>query len=77
MTMDTAAGTMANTKITGTSGNFDINGTGNAYPWDSSVHAYLAPRACSWANLAAALGAGGFNGSALDPSLACGVIPKG
>lgn len=65
-----AAGTVAGITITGTGGDFKVNGNSTANVWDQTASAgagaWLAPRNCTWANLAAAVGAAGFGGNAVD-----------
>ena len=50
--------------ITGTGGDFLVAASAKARAWDEGGGAYTAARACTWANVAATVGAGGFGGSA-------------
>ncbi len=65
-----AAGIVAAITITGTGGDFNLNGNTTASPWDQTASAgagaYLARRNCTWANLAATVATTGFGGFAND-----------
>jgi len=70
--------------VTGTSGDFAFLGPNGvlaavARAWDDSVGAYTeaggpATRTCTWANFAAAIGAGGFNFQAHNPATNAQII---
>lgn len=59
--------TVASTKtITGAGGDFQLATQTTGRAWDEGAGAYTTARACSWANLTALIGGGGFSGNAHD-----------
>jgi len=64
------AGIVASLTVTGTGGDFRLNGKTTSNVWDQTANAgagaWLVPRNCTWANLAAAIGAAGLGGFAND-----------
>ena len=65
-----AAAIIANLTITGVGGDFRLNNKTTGNVWDQTANAgagdFLAPRACTWANLAASVATTGFGGFAQD-----------
>lgn len=59
--------------VTGTSGDFDINGSFSVTPWDPTTRAFLAAITTTWANLNASVGAGGFGSQVADPKNGIGI----
>ncbi len=64
-----SATAQTNSTLTGTSGNILIAGAATANAWDTGTSTFIAPaRAASWANLVAAVGAGGFDNNMVSPA---------
>jgi hypothetical protein len=53
--------------VTGAAGDFLLGGSNSVRPFNNATGAYVAPVACSWANLAVAVPSG-FGGDAMNPT---------
>ena len=68
--LEYTSGVVAGLTVTGTGGDFRLNNKTTANVWDQTANAgagaFLAPRATTWANLAATVATTGFGGFAQD-----------
>lgn len=60
--------------VTGTSGDFQMNGSTTACAWNPQGNFWTSGINCTWANLAAAISAGGFGGTAHIPDSDCHIV---